>query len=276
MIALLALLLASAAPDACAPDALRPSLEFAEKALAAKDLDAARRALAPAAACPVRDGITFVAHVLRADVAVRQGDWPTARAMLAGVGVHPENGVSGRAGFLRLRADQGLGDSAAFTADRDALIAADDRKLAANGGKVESFVVPGGRVDAYRTALDQGGFHRVYEFIVTPDDPAAYPVSIQLTDDQVAAQLIAGQGKGSKESGHAWFLDLYYCQGHSTLPPVAAPNAATPPDYATVKAVVQTTLADRELLKAAPPPSANCGGALWILPALGGTVMPPS
>jgi hypothetical protein len=276
---MLALLLASLLPDAadaCAPDRLRPSLEVASKAFQAKDLNAARTALEPVAACPIKDGITYVGHVLRAEVAVRQADWNTARAMLAGAGIHPENGFAGRAGFFRLRADQGLGDARAFTADRDALIAANDQRLAANGGRVERFAVPGGHVDAYRTGVDQGSFHRVYEFIATPDDPAAYPVSVQLTDDHTVDENWAVLNKTQPAQAHPWYLDLYACGGHATLKPVATTAGADRPDYASVKAAVQDALADGKLLKASPPPPADCGGALWVLPGIGGRITPSS
>ena len=60
------------------PLAGRP-LTTAAAALGRKDLAGAKAAIAPAAACPVADGTTYAAHVLRADGAVREGDWATVR-----------------------------------------------------------------------------------------------------------------------------------------------------------------------------------------------------
>lgn len=271
----LALSVALAQPTGdCSPDLLRPALGAALTAMRAKDEPAAAAALAKGAACPVTDGFSYAAHVLRADLAVHQGDWRTASALMAGVGVHPENGLSGRAGMIRLRADQGLGDADAFTTDRDALIAANDRRLSAKGGKVESFRVAGGRVDAYRAPVDQGAFHRVLEFVAVPDNKAAYPVSVLLTDDVLAAQLMAKKAVGAP-APHAWFLDLYTCAARSTLPPVASPAAATAPAYAEVRQRVTALFADGKLLAAEAPPAGSCETGLWLLPALGGTVGTP-
>ena len=216
------------------------------------------------------DGTTYAAHVLRADVAVREGDWPTARAMLAGVAVHPEAQISALAGFIRLRADQGLGDAAAFTRDRADLLAADDARLGAIGRKVETFRVGAVQVAAYEAAVDQGAFHRTLEFIVTPDDPAAYPASILLTDDRNAINIQQELGKpGAAKPEHAWFIDLYTCPRHATLAPPAQPFGPSP-SYADVRARVTATLADASLSRASPPPERlSCPTAAWLLPGLG-------
>ena len=268
--------IALAAATAIAPSAscsgvdLRPGLKAAAAALSRKDLEAAQAAIAPAAACPVADGVTYAAHVLRADIAVREGDWTTARTMLAGVAVHPEAGLSARAGFIRLRADQGLGDAAAFAADRAALLSADDARLSAIGRRVETFRIGFAQVAAYEAALDQGAFHRTLEFIVTPDDPAAYPSSILLTDDRGAIGIEQATAKpGAPKPEHAWFIDLYTCARQATLSPPAQPFGPAPA-YADVRARVSATLSDASLTRAAlPPDRLSCPTAMWILPGLG-------
>lgn len=260
----------STASGQCAASTLQPSLQQAATALAHKDLATAKAAISPAAACPAVDGVTYAAHVLRADLATREGDWATARQMLNGVGLHAESSLSAHAGFLRLRADQGLGDAAAFAADRTALLAANTARLTALGRKVETFRVGAAQVTAFEAPVDQGGFHRTLEFIVTPDDANAYPVSILLTDDRTALSLQQALSKSAAPTAsHAWFIDLYTCNQHSTLPPPAQPFGL-PPAYGEVKARVVSTLADATLVAAAPPPEgASCGTAAWLLPGLG-------
>lgn len=255
---------------ACAPSVVQPAVQAAAEALKRKDVAAAKAAIAPAAACPVRDGPSYAAHVLGADVASRAGDWATVRNLLDGVRILPEAGIGAHTEFLRLTADQGLGDAAAFARDRTAMLAANDRGLAAAGRRVETFQAGGAQVSAYEATVDQGSFHRVLEFVIAPDAPFAYPASILLTDDQGAIGLFPlPKSQGSGEAAHAWFLDLYTCSSHSTLPPPAAPSGAQA-GYAEVKArVIATLSASPPIAAPATPPAGGCWSAGWILPGFG-------
>jgi hypothetical protein len=276
---ILALDIAAAPPAPCSPAAVEPALNAAATANQNRDFKGAERAIAAASACPVRDGPTYGAHVLRAELAVGDGDWTTARTMLSGLGVHPESTLGARAAFLQLRVDQAAGDATSFTAERDAALAANEaRLLAAGGHKLEGFTVPGGTVAAYDAFINQGSFHRVYEFVATPNDPAAYPATIQLTDDQAAASLDAFLNKKGDKSApaHVWFIDLYTCNRHTTLTPPKIITGAQP-DYEEVKARVTATFADSALLAVAPPPEKTaCMAGMWILPGFGQQRKPTS
>ena len=271
MLLALALLLDLAAAPAspCAPATVQPALDAAFSASQAKDLAGAKAAIASAATCPVKDGPTYGAHILRATIAAAEQDWSTAHAMLGGLNLHPESGPLGaRAAFLQLRVDQAVGDQKRFAADRATILATNEARLLAFGGhKRESFAVPGGTVAAYDAPVDQGSFHRVYEFVATPTDPEAYPVTIQLTDDRGALSLQSAIAKnGSKPIAHVWFLDLYTCDRQATLPPPRQPTGDQP-GYDEIKARVVATFADPKLLAAAPPPDKSaCPTAMWILP----------
>ncbi|UAK22944.1 hypothetical protein [Sphingomonas nostoxanthinifaciens] len=260
--ALFASSISATALGPCAPADIQAALRTAIPAMGANDPAKARIALAPIENCPVDGNASYIAHVMRADIAAREQDWVTARAMLANVAVHPEHGLSALAGAIRLRADQGLGDAPAFAADRAALLAAQDGELARAGRKVESFRTGAARVDAYQAEFDQGGFHRMVEFVVTPDDTSAYPVAIMLTDDRTALQLGTALAKpGQPAPAHVWFVDLYTCGGHSTLGPVKQPLGADAPDYAEVKAKAVAALADGRAIAATPPLPGACPGA---------------
>jgi hypothetical protein len=269
---MLALDISATPPTPCSRAAVEPALNAALAASKAKDVAAAKNAIAPAVACPVTDGPTYAAHVLRASLAVGEQDWLTARTMLSGLGLHPESGLGAEAAFLQLRVDQAVGDAKGFTAHRAAMLAADETNLLSAGGrKRESFAVPGGTVTAYEASIDQGAFHRVYEFVATPNDPAAYPATIQLTDDREATGLQALLAKpGDKAApAHAWFIDLYTCNHHSTLAPPKDPFGAVP-GYDELKARVVATFADPALLAATPPPEkTSCMAGKWILPGFG-------
>ena len=261
---------AVAAPPACTAAAMRPAVAAAAKALAAKQLTAANTAVAPVLACPVVDGVSYTGHVLGAEIAVARQDWAAGRAALAGVGVHPESPLSARAGFLRLRADEGLGDAAAFTADRAALLAANDARLAAAGRRIETFRAGATQVQAYEAAVTQGTFHRIMEFIATPDDPAAYPIAILLGQDdaadQVAKELDAAKPGAAKPA--MWFLDLYTCGTHATL--ATPPVGDAPPPYTDMKAKAVAALEERaQQARSVAGPNAACFGGRWLLPGLG-------
>lgn len=265
---------AADAPAACAPAAVEAALRSVGAAMERKDEAAARAAIAPAAACPVTNGQTYAAHIFAADLAARRDDWGAVRALLTDTGVHAETLLGIRAQFLKMRADQGLGDAAGFLGDRGLTVAANDARLTAAGEKVETFRAGTASVTAYRTPLDQGSFHRVLEFIAVPDDQAAYPVSVMLTDDRSAAIMMA-QMKGGAAGGaakgadaHAWFVDLYTCTRHSALAPVGAPNGAEP-GYAAVKARVVEALGAPGALAAPPPEHGACSGASWLMPGFG-------
>ena len=269
--------ISAASPSACSPATVDTAIKATLTAQKANDRAAAKVAITPAAACPVKDGATYAAHVLRASIAVGEEDWVTGRAMLSGLKLHPEIGLGAEAAFLQLRIDQGLGDANAFTTDRAAMLAANDAGLREAGGrKRESFIVTGGMVAAYEASIHQGAFLRVYEFVATPDDPAAYPVTIQLTDDQQAASLQSLFAKSGDKAGpaHSWFIDLYTCNQHVTLaPPKAALGAQ--PEYDEIKARVVETFADPKLLTAgAPPEKVSCMAGRWILPGFGQTRKP--
>jgi hypothetical protein len=254
----------------CSNSAAQPLVQQAAKALDHKDFVAAKTAIDPVAACPANSAVTYAAHVLRAEIAVREEDWATARAMLTGVSIHPEASLSARAGLIRLRADQGLNDAPAFAADRAALIDANEKSLLVAGHKIESFRVGAANVTAFDASFDQGSFRRVMEFIVVPDDQAAYPASILLTDDQGAIRLQKALVKsGETAPEHAWFVDLYTCPAQSTLP-MAGKMFGPQPSYSEVKAKVVVALADGTVAGIkTPPPRSICGTAPWLLPGLG-------
>ena len=65
---------------------------------------------------------------------MREADRPSARAMLAGLGVHPESQLTDLADFMRLRAARSLKDAVGFTKDQAGLLA-----WGAIGRKVETF-----------------------------------------------------------------------------------------------------------------------------------------
>ena len=256
--------------DACAAAALQPAVAQAAAAVGRKDLAAAKTLIAAAAACPVRDGATYAGHVLRADIAVREGDWVGALSVLPADPPHAETSLGARAAFLRLRADQGLQDAGAFKRDRNDMLTADDAGLASAGRRVETFRTAVASVAAYAAPIDQGAFHRVLEFIVTPDDPAAYPVSIQLTDDVQADKIQAELSKGAVAPPRIWFLDLYTCSAHATLPPTPAPADGSQPSYAETKARVLAALADDSAVTVkAGPDRLSCPSAHWIMPGFG-------
>lgn len=262
-LALSALIDLQAAPaTACGDDTVRAALRAAQGHLQA-DPAAAEADVSAAATCPERSAPTYAAHVLKAELAVHRGDWTAAARALSGVGLHPEAPISARAGFLRLRADQGLGDAAAFTRDRAALLAADDAALTRLGRRVERFHVGASTVTAYEARVVQGQFVRVFEFIAAPDDPAAYPASVVLTDDRGGAERAA---PGQPVPAHVWFFDDYTCDGKGSGSPkdMFGPQ----PSYADTRAVVATAFAAPLPVK--PPPEKDaCWTAQWILPGLG-------
>ena len=267
MLAAMILALAAAPAANCAPAEVAAAINAALAARKGRDGDAAAAAIAPAAACPVTSGQAYSAHVLAAELAADRADWPAVRRLLAGIDMHPEMTLGARVRFLLMRADQGLGDAAAFTADRALTVVANDAKLSAAGRKLETFRVPAGEVSAYRAEFDQGGFHRVYQFIAVPDDPAAYPASVMLTDDQSTAAMMKQMGLGGG-AAHAWFLDLYRCSNHATLAPPAAPDGKEP-DYALVKARVVAALSAPDAFAATPPQRGLCASANWLAPGFG-------
>ena len=167
-----------------------------------------------------------------------------------------------------MRADQGLGEADTFAADRALTMVANDATLTAAGEKVETFRVPGADVTAYHTLFDQGGFHRVYTFVAVPDDKAAYPVSVMLTDDRSTGAVMKQLGLGGGGSGHAWFIDLYQCSGHRNLVPPSTPIDRQP-DYALVRARVVATLSAPGAFAAGPPERGYCASANWIAPGFG-------
>ena len=266
---LLLLDLGTASPAAvCLPSAIVTQVQAAQKLMASKDTAGATATIDAAARCPATSYPAFVAHVVRADLAVAQGDWTAARVALDGLEVHSEAKLSARAGFLRLRTDEGLGDVAAFARDRAALIAANDAALQALGRRLETFRAGAATVTVYEAMVDQGPFRRTAEFIIVPDDPAAYPASILITDDRQAAVIgkqLAKPGEAKPE--HAWFLDLYTCGQHATLRPPIMKDAATPDTVAT-KAQIVTLLAT-PLTGTTSAERAVCFASGWILPGLG-------
>lgn len=266
---LLLLDLATAPPAPCAPATVATKVVAAAPLLGKRDLAGATAALGEAGNCPATSYSAFAAHVIRGEIAIAGGDWSGARAALDGVGLHPEVSLSARAGFIRLRADQGLGDAAAFIRDRAALVAANDAKLAAAGRRLETFRAGSASVTAYEAAVDQGAFHRTVEFIAVPDDAAAYSVAILLTDDRNAVTVSGELAKpGEPKREHVWFFDLYSCALHSTLSPPIVND--TPPATADLKARVIALFADAKLTAAAPPPDkAICFSNIWLLPGLG-------
>lgn len=266
---LIALDLATAPASPCSGAAIAAALQTAIARADAKDAAAAKAAIAPVATCPATTVGAFSAHVLRADLAVREGDWAAATAALDGIGHHPELRVARLAGFLRLRADQGTGDAAAFARDRAALVAANDAALAAAGRRVETFRAGAATVTGYEAAIDQGAFHRTVEFIAVPDDPAAYPASVLLTDDRTAVQVAGELAKpGEPKREHVWFFDLYTCGAHSTLSPPVAGDA--PPSFADLKTRVVALGTSGAFTPAGPPPDkAVCWSSQWLLPGLG-------
>ncbi len=277
MLPLLLLLdLTAATPRQCAVATVSQAVEAAVGHLKQHDAAAAKADLAPVAACPTTSYPAFAAHVFRAGLAVDEQDWPTAQAALAGVGIHPEVPLSGRAAFLRLRADQGVQDAAAFTRDREAVVAANDARLAAAGKRLETFRAGTATVTAYDAPVTQGAFSRVFEFVAVPDDPAAYPASIQLTDDRAAAAMNAQMAKPDQPKPvHVWFLDLYTCNQHSTLMLPAGTVATGPaPAYDAVKAQVVAVLATTRLVAEPPPAKGACFASAWLLPGIGGTLAP--
>ncbi|QYE35521.1 hypothetical protein KZX46_05975 [Polymorphobacter sp. PAMC 29334] len=229
----------------------------------------AKTALDGAVQCPVANYPAYLAHILRADLAVREGDWATAAASLVKVEIHPEAKLSARAGFLRLRADLGLNDKVAFARDRAALVQANENELAQAGRRIETFHAGSAAVSSFEAAIDQGQFHRTVEFIIVPDDPVAYPASMQLTDDRQAVQVSAGLAKpGAAKPAHVWFVDLYTCLRHSTLAPPIIGDAA--PTYPELKAQLIARLADGTVTSAVPSATnAICASTPWILPGLG-------
>jgi hypothetical protein len=259
----------AAAPNAaCTPAALEPAVKAAAAAMQTKDWTGAKAALGAGPDCPVRDGATYVVHAMRASIASHEGDWAGVRAALAALALPPELGLSARVGLLRLAADQALKDPNAFAHDREALLAADDARLAAVGRRVERFHAGGATVTAYETSVQQGAFHRVMEFVITPDDPAAYPASIQLTDDAGAMKVAQALNHGPDQPTHDWFLDLYTCTAHATLP---RPGKAfgDQPDYTAVKAQVMASLSAPIAFTPAAAPEGGCFTAPWLLPGFG-------
>ena len=254
----------------CDPATISSHVQSASALVAKKDLAGAKRAIDPVASCPTTSYPAFVARVVRGQVAVGEGDWAAARAALDGVDVHPEVPLSAMAGFLRLRADQGLNDTAAFARDRAALLMANDSFLRHLGDRlIEIFRVGNAEVTAYAAPVDQGPFRRVTEFIVVPDDRAAYPASITLTDDRqtlTIAREMAAKNNGPQPN-HVWFVDLYTCNKHATLQQV---SGDVPPDYAALKARVLAAVVDPAIIAvSAGPDRAMCFSAKWILPGLG-------
>ena len=267
----LALDIATAPTAPCSPAVVDPSLQIAVADRRARDVAGAKATIEAASRCPVRDGPTYGAHVLRAELAAEEQDWATVRAMLAGVPLHPETSIGARAAFLDLRVYQSLGNAKAFTALRTIVLTLNDAALIAAGGhKRETFAVPGGTVAAYDAAIDQGAFHRVYEFVATPTDPAAYPVTIQLTDDRSAIAIAKSLAKpDARAVDHVWFVDLYTCDRHMTLTPPGN-RTGDQPSYDEIRARVVATFADPSLLAAAPPPEkSECRSGIWILPGFG-------
>jgi hypothetical protein len=265
---LLLLDLATAAPGPCAPAAIAARVQAAAPLLGKRDLAGAGVALGSAGSCPATSYPAFVAHVLRGEIAIGAGDWAGARAALADVALHAEVALSARAGFVRLRADQGLNDAAAFARDRTMLVTANDAMLTAAGRRIETFRAGTASITAYEATVDQGPFRRTVEFVVVPDDLAAYPVSILLTDDRTAVAMSAQMATpGEAKREHVWFLDLYTCGQHSTLlPPIATDMPAA---YDSLKARVVATLATVSLAAAPPPDHTACWSSAWLLPGLG-------
>ena len=187
------LALAAASPS-CEAKEIGGVIEAALAARKGHDPVSAAAAIAPAAACPVRSAQAYGARVLAAGIAGNRADWPAVRQLLAGIAMHPEMTRGARLRFLLLRADQGLAEAETFAADRALTMIANDARLFAAGNKLEAFRLPGAEVTAFHTLVNQGGFHRMYEFVALPEDEAAYPVTVMLTDDQSTGAVMKQLG----------------------------------------------------------------------------------
>ena len=274
--AILAAVSLQAAVEGCSPIDAQVAVNLALEARKARDPAGAQARLAPViAGCGPETDAGYLTRTLAADTAAGAGDWKAVRPLLASMGDRP-GPLSARVAFLRLAADKALGDAAAFAADRAALLAANDAGLAARGRRVESFAAGPYTVAAYEAPVTQGAFKRLLEFVAAPSDPAAYPVTVMLTDDtgvdKVAAELAAKPG-ASAPAGRVYFVDLYTCGLHTTLSQRTVPPGAPPP-YAEVKAAVAQALAAPPNPARAEPAGAAmasgpCSGAQWLAPGLG-------
>jgi len=271
MIAALLLAIAQQSAEGCAPVAIQQQVSAAADALARNDLATAKTVIASAAACPVENAPAYYAHVLRAEIAAKESDWPTVQSMLGNVTFHPELKISPRAATFLLRADKALNDTKAFAAHRTGIIAGNDWMLSAIGKKIETFRAGKATVVAYEANVPQDALHRALEFIIIPDDPQDYPRSVLLTDDVGAAQI---QAELKLPAGHVWFVDGYDCRGHTTLEML--PPSAEQPGYAAVKAIVIKSIEGKAsgVSSTELPNGEMCTTISWILPGLGATRPP--
>ena len=263
-------------PPAVSCPATAQLAESVKRALELQKTDApgARAVLAPLAqACAPSNGAGYVVHVLAADLAARAADWPAARTLLEGVGDRA-GPLAPTAAFIRLSADRALGDGDAFLTDRSAMLADNDAGLAAWGRRVETFRAGPFTVTGYEASFDQGPFRRLAEFVATPDDPLGLPYTVTLTDDLSADKVAAGLGAApaAGQPAKVYFMDLYFCDGHSTLPPAARPAEGGRPTYAAAKAVAVAAFSAPDkvgtLAGARAPSTPGCPAGKWLMPGL--------
>ena len=271
MIATLLLAAAAALASDCSPMATQEKINAAAEAMRA-DLSLAKSIIIPVLSCPPDNSAAYYAHVLRAEIAVREKDWVSARSTFNKVGFHPESKISVRAASFILQADAMTKNAKLFAADRAGIVAGNDAVLSSLGGRIETFNAGGAAVTAYETPVTQGSLHRVLEFIIVPDDASSYPRSILLTDDREAVTVEAelGQANSSKkiDGGHVWFIDAYDCSGHETL---AIVPGTKQPVYEAVKVRVLQRLSGEKgsVSSLTVPDNGSCAALSWILPGLG-------
>jgi hypothetical protein len=154
-----------------------------------------------------------------------------------------------KVGFRRVR-DRML-------ADNDAAMSGGDPEL--NTRKIDHFETPLAVVDVYAGPFKQSRFVRDYVFVAAPKDGGMF-AALTLTHYDADNDLVKG----------AYFIDGYYCGGHSTLDQLR-PEDGKAPAYETVKAKAVEVFSSAHLF-AKPPEDGKprgCGFPQYMLPGVG-------
>lgn len=249
----------------CEPAAVRDVWQAAADAYDAEERDRAATLADRIIVVCGETGPSWRARLLRALVALERDAPADAVRLLGPVPKPGPPSIGGLSSWVAMRAQARLGDWAAFTRERNALMAASERALAAAGRERERFRAGPNRVADYDVDFAAGLGRRARRvFLVTPEDPRADPRAIYLMLNG-ENPLLKGLGPLPAELGPGWSLQEFRCDGSDEVHRFeAAPPGASPPDAAEVRRLVAARLE-------APRPFPSAGGATPELQVCGFT-----
>jgi hypothetical protein len=207
-----------------------------------------------------------IARLITAEANSGLGEWKAVLNDVKDLDLAAAPRLYARMEFLRMAAYASEKDEQGFAKARSRLLAAENQALARLSPVVERFEAGAFRVTAYKAAFNQGGFARKLEFIIEPTTPFAFPESIMLTDD-INARSIMSQLDKANPAPNIFFVDLYTCSGHSTLPPPPFSKTGIPA-YADVKPIVISALSQPAQPEVATALVGACRTSQWITPGL--------